>query len=171
MRKTVFWPMIDPFYRGKITKQQLIKNEVDLETIMNCFDTSKKKFVFGEMEMSITEDDVKEIFDLPTEGEELKFNKKLEKKDEKVTRLLKTVNQDYALKVEVQRALTEELAKEKEKNKKDGAGKIQHKFEGQKKEEEERVYNEEAKEKEEEETSNSGDNGKGNKKLKNKKLI
>ncbi|XP_061999017.1 uncharacterized protein LOC133716324 [Rosa rugosa] len=77
LRGTVFWAMIQPFFEGKLTEKQLYKHEVDLEVIMKHYNKSNQKFKFGEKEVEITEDDVKVLFGLPTEGIVRDLNMKL----------------------------------------------------------------------------------------------
>ncbi|KAM5569033.1 hypothetical protein ABKV19_016519 [Rosa sericea] len=118
LRHTVFWGMIEPFLEQKLTENQLHKHEADLEIIMRYFDKKKNKFTFGEKEMEITVQDVKALFDLPTDGIYMELNKKLSKEERKESAIFDTnVKKDSVLKTEVEKKLVKELTKEKkEKN-------------------------------------------------------
>ncbi|XP_061989544.1 uncharacterized protein LOC133708104 isoform X2 [Rosa rugosa] len=114
LRHTVFWGMIEPFLERKLTENQLHKHEADLEIIMRYFDKKKNKFIFGEKEMEITVQDVKTLFDLPTEGIYMELNKKLSKEERKESAIFDTnVKKDSVLKTEVEKKLVKELTKEK----------------------------------------------------------
>ncbi|KAL6217790.1 hypothetical protein ACLB2K_011007 [Fragaria x ananassa] len=67
--QTCFGEMINAFRTRRIVADQVSRFELDIEILLRHYCKETKKFIFGEKEMEITEEDVHLLFGLTKEGE------------------------------------------------------------------------------------------------------
>ncbi|KAK9932332.1 hypothetical protein M0R45_019574 [Rubus argutus] len=109
LRNTCFWPLIKPFFVDIMTEEQITKKEIDLQLIHKHYKSDTKEFKFGKVVKKITLDDVKQVFGLPTEGNNFTFNKKETKGKHPLISKHFSKCKDAPTKTQVSKALIDEL--------------------------------------------------------------
>ncbi|KAL6211198.1 hypothetical protein ACLB2K_016425 [Fragaria x ananassa] len=68
LKKTPFWNLIELYDNGLLTKATAEKSDKDVHRIVQCYDTSLKKFGFGKHSAEISVSNVHYILGLPMSG-------------------------------------------------------------------------------------------------------
>ncbi|KAM1788005.1 hypothetical protein ACFX11_038351 [Malus domestica] len=68
LKKTPFWPLIKQFYKGRMSKDDIVKSDLNLNEMVKVFNHQTKSFNFGKQSIKITSKSVIEGFRLPNEG-------------------------------------------------------------------------------------------------------
>ncbi|KAL6286355.1 hypothetical protein ACE6H2_010745 [Prunus campanulata] len=68
-RRTPFWGLFSSYRGGLIIEDAQRKSDIDIVSILKCFDKGENAFVFGEITAQITETDISKLFGLPCDGD------------------------------------------------------------------------------------------------------
>ncbi|KAM1198525.1 hypothetical protein COP2_010163 [Malus domestica] len=68
IKKTPFWPVIKTFYEGRMSKDDIVKSNLDLNEMVKVFNHQTKSFNFGKQSIKITSKSVTKVLGLPNEA-------------------------------------------------------------------------------------------------------